>query len=155
MNCSTPGFPVHHQLPKSTQTYVRWVCDAIHPTISSSVVPFSFCRQSFPASGSFQLSQLFASGGQSIGVSASTSVLPMNTQDWWIVLKDIKQISRHLFQHLKKMTGKQTNEVEEFQIIYVETLPSRRYHVTPYDFRFRCKLTLYIWHPSRAQMQIK
>ena len=53
-----------------------------HPTISSSVVPFSFCPQSFPASGSFQMSQLFASGGQSIVVSASTSVLPMNTQDW-------------------------------------------------------------------------
>ena len=53
-----------------------------HPTISSSVIPFSSCPQSFPASGSFQMSQLFASGGQSIGVSASTSVLPMNTQDW-------------------------------------------------------------------------
>ena len=52
-----------------------------HPTISSSVVPFSSCPQSFPASGSFQMSQLFPSGGQSIGVSASTSVLPMNTQD--------------------------------------------------------------------------
>ena len=50
-------------------------------TISSSVVPFSSCPQSFPASRSFQMSQLFASGGQSIGVSASTSVLPMNTQD--------------------------------------------------------------------------
>ena len=56
----------------------RWC----HPTISSSVVPFSSCPQSFPASGSFQMSQLFASGDQSIGVSASTSVLPMNTQDW-------------------------------------------------------------------------
>ena len=53
-----------------------------HPTISSSVIPFSSCPQSFPASWSFQMSQLFASGGQSIGVSASTSVLPMNTQDW-------------------------------------------------------------------------
>ena len=53
-----------------------------HPTISSSVVPFSSCLQSFPASGSFQMSQFFASGDQSIGVSASTSVLPMNTQDW-------------------------------------------------------------------------
>ena len=53
----------------------RWC----HPTISSFVVPFSSCPQSFPASGSFQMSQLFASGGQSIGVSASTSVLPMNT----------------------------------------------------------------------------
>jgi len=53
-----------------------------HPTISSSVIPFSSWPQSFPASGSFQMSQLFASGGQSIGVSASTSVLPVNTQDW-------------------------------------------------------------------------
>jgi len=53
-----------------------------HPIISSSVVPFSSCPQSFPASGSFQMSQLFAWGGESIGVSASTSVLPMNTQDW-------------------------------------------------------------------------
>ena len=53
-----------------------------HPTISSSVIRFSSCPQSFPASGSFQMSQLFASGGQSIGVSASTSVPPMNTQDW-------------------------------------------------------------------------
>ena len=53
-----------------------------HPTISSSVVPFSSCSQSFPASGSFQMSQLFASSGQSIGVSASTSVLPINIQDW-------------------------------------------------------------------------
>ena len=53
-----------------------------HPAISFSVVPFSSCPQSFPASRSFQISQLFASGGQSVGVSASTSVLPMNTQDW-------------------------------------------------------------------------
>ena len=59
---------------------LSWWC---HPTISSSVVPFSSCPQSFPASGSFQMSQLFASGGQSIGVSASTSVLTMNTQDWF------------------------------------------------------------------------
>ena len=53
-----------------------------HPTNSSSVVPFSSCLQSFPTSGSFQVSQLFAWGSQNIGVSASTSVLPMNTQDW-------------------------------------------------------------------------
>ena len=53
-----------------------------HPNISSSVLPFSSCPQSFPASGSFQMSQLFTSGGQSIGVSASTSVLPMKTEDW-------------------------------------------------------------------------
>ena len=53
-----------------------------HPTISSSVVPFSSCPQSFPAPGSFPMSQLFAWGGQSIGVAALASVLPMNTQDW-------------------------------------------------------------------------
>ena len=56
-----------------------------HPTISSSVIPFSSCSQSFQASGSFPVSQLFASGGQSFGVSASTSVLPMNTQNWYIL----------------------------------------------------------------------
>ena len=54
-----------------------------HPTISSSIVPFSSDFQSFPASGSFLMSQFFTSGGQSIGVSASASVLPMNTQDWF------------------------------------------------------------------------
>ena len=71
-----------------------------HPTISSSVVPFSSCPQSFPASESFPMSQLFTSGGQSIGVLASASVLPMNTQDWfplgwtgWIFLQS-KGLSR-------------------------------------------------------------
>ena len=54
-----------------------------HPTTSSSVIPFSSCAQSFPASGSFPMSQFFTSGGQSIGVSASASVLPMNIQDWF------------------------------------------------------------------------
>ena len=70
------------------------------PTISSSVIPFFSCLQSFPASGSFQMSQLFPSGGQTIGVSASTSLLPMNTQDWsplgwtgWISLQS-KGLSR-------------------------------------------------------------
>ena len=59
--------------------WLSWWC---HPTISSSVVPLSSCSQSFPASGSFQMSQISALGGQSIGVSASTSVPPMNIQDW-------------------------------------------------------------------------
>ena len=79
MNHRTPGLPVHHQLPESTQTHVHRVSDAIQPPHPSSVI-FSSCRQSFPASGSFQMSQLFSSGGQSIGVSASTSLLPMNIQ---------------------------------------------------------------------------
>ena len=74
-----------------------WWC---HPAISSSVIPFSSCPQSLPASGSFPMSQLFPSGGQCIGVSASASVLPMNTQDWsplgrtgWISLQS-KGLSR-------------------------------------------------------------
>ena len=99
MNCSTPGLPVHHQLLESTQTHVHWVSDAIQP-FQSSVVSFYSCPHSFPASGSFQMSQLFASGGHSIGVSASISVLPMNTQDWsplgwtgWISLQS-KGLSR-------------------------------------------------------------
>ena len=77
---AAPGLPVHHQLPEFTQTHVHWIGDTINH--SSSVVPFSSCPQSFPASGSFGMSQLFASGGQSIGVSASTSVLPMNIQTY-------------------------------------------------------------------------
>ena len=68
----TPGV---HPNPRP----LSWWC---HPTISSPVMPFSSCPQSFPVSGSFPMSQLFASGGQSIGVSASVLVLPMNTQDW-------------------------------------------------------------------------
>ena len=74
-DCSTPGFPVHQQLPELTQTHV-------HPTSSSSVVSFS-CLQSFPESGSCLRSQFFTSGGQSIGVAALASVLPMNIQDWF------------------------------------------------------------------------
>ena len=82
MNRSTPGLPIYHQLLESTQTHIHWIGDAIQPSHPLSS-PFSSCPQSFPASGSFQMSQLFTSGGQSIGVSASTSVFPMNIQDWF------------------------------------------------------------------------
>ena len=90
--CPSPTSRVHpNPCPLS-----RWC----HPAISSSVAPFSSCPQSFPAWGSFQMSQLFTSGGQSFGFSASTSVFPMNTQDWsplgwtsWISLQS-KGLSR-------------------------------------------------------------
>ena len=92
---STPGV-YSNSCPLS-----RWC----HPTISSSVIPFSSCLQSFPVSGSFQMSQLFASGGQRIGVSASTSVLPVNIQDLfplgltdWIFFLS-KGLSRVFLQH--------------------------------------------------------
>ena len=74
MDCRTPSYPVHYQLLELAHTHVHRVSDASHPTISSSVVPFS-CLQSFSAPGSFPMSQFFASGSQSIGVSASASVL--------------------------------------------------------------------------------
>ena len=96
--CSTPGLPVHHQLPESTQTMsIESVRLSNHLILCR---PLFSCPQSFPASGSFQMSQLFASCAQSIGVSASTSVLPMNIQDWfplggtgWISLQS-KECSR-------------------------------------------------------------
>ena len=86
-NSLRPHEPQHARPPCPSQTpgvhpnpcpLSQWC----HPTISFSVLLFSSCPQSFAASGSVQMSQLFSSGGQSIGVSASTSVLPMNTQDW-------------------------------------------------------------------------
>ena len=90
--CPSPTPGVH-----SDSCPLSWWC---HPTISSSVVPFSSCLQSLPVSGSFQMSQFFASSGRSIGVSALTSDLPMNTQDWspsewtgWISLQS-KGLSR-------------------------------------------------------------
>ena len=81
MDCSTPGFPAHHQLPQLAQTHVYWVSDTIqpsHPLLSPSP-PFSI----FSRSGSFPMSHFFTSDGQSVGVSASASVLPMNIQGWF------------------------------------------------------------------------
>ena len=82
MDCSTPGFPVHSPTPRDYSNSSP-LSRLYHPTISSSVIPFSSRLQSFPALGSFQMSQFFTLGGQSIGVSASASVLPMNIQDWF------------------------------------------------------------------------
>ena len=96
MDCSTPGLPVHHRV-YSNSCPLSWWC---HLTISFSGVPFFSCLQSFTASGSFQMSKFFTSGGQRIGVSASALVLPMNIQDWfplgwtgWISLQS-KGLSR-------------------------------------------------------------
>ena len=97
------------------------------PTISFPVVPFSSCLQSFPASGSFQMSQFFTWGGQSIGVSASTSVLPMNIQDWfslgwtgWISLqsKGLSRIFSNLFGFLcKKSPDSETSLYDTIVVI--------------------------------------
>ena len=119
--CPSPTPSVHpNPCPLS-----RWC----HPTISSSVVPFSSCLQSFPAWGSFPMSQFFTSGGQSIGVSASASVLPMNTQDWsplgwtgWISLQS-KGLSR-VFSY----TTVQKHSSSVFSFLYSPTLTSIHYH---------------------------
>ena len=100
---------------------LSWWC---HPTITSSVVPFS-CLQSFPASGCFPMSQLFASGSQSIGVSASTSVLPMNTQDWcplgwtdWISLqsKGLSRVFSNITVQKHQFLGAQLSSQSNFHI---------------------------------------
>ena len=96
-----PGLPVHHQFPESTQTHVHWVNDAIqpsHPLSSPSPSAFNLSQhQGLP------MSQLFTSGGQSIGASASASVLPMNIQDWfrmdWLDLLAVQETFKNLFQH--------------------------------------------------------
>ena len=83
MDCSTPGLPV---CPSPTPRACPNSCPSsrwCHPTITSSVIPFSSCLQSFPTSGSFPASQVFTSSGQITGASASASVLPMNIQDWF------------------------------------------------------------------------
>ena len=101
MDCSMPGFPVHHQLPELAQTHVHQVSDAIQP-ILASVVPFSSCLQSFPASGPFPVNQFFTSGGQSIGASASASVLPVDIQGWFpLGLTDLTVFFNvgHLYSH--------------------------------------------------------
>ena len=82
INCTTPGFPIHQQLLDFTQTHVHQVSDAIQPSHLLSS-PFSSHLQSFPKLGSFPMNQFFTSGSQSVGVSASASVLPMNIHDWF------------------------------------------------------------------------
>ena len=99
LDCNMPSFPLAQSLSICSNSCMlsQWC----HPIISSSVIPFSSCLQSFPASRSFPMSWLFTSGGQSIGVSASASVLPMNIQEWsplrwtcWItLLRDSQEFS--------------------------------------------------------------
>ena len=118
-------FPIHHQLPEFTQTHVHWVGGAIQPSHPlSSLVPFSSCLQYFPASESFPMSQFFASGGQSIGVSALASVLPINIQDWfplgwtgWVSLQS-KGLKSFLQHHSSKASILQHSAFSIVQLSY-------------------------------------
>ena len=103
MDCGTPGSFVLHSLSEFAQTHIHRVGDAIQP---SSVTRFSSCPQSFPSSGCFSMSWLFALCGQSIGASASASVLPMNIEGWlndfrtdWFDLLAIQGTLKSLLQH--------------------------------------------------------
>ena len=115
-----PGLPVHHQLLELTQIHVHRVGDAIQP--SHPVIPFSSCLQSFPASGSFQMSQFFTLGGQNIRISALSWVLPVNIQDWfalgwtgWIFLQS-QGLSR-IFSNTKV----QKHQSSAFSFLYDQT----------------------------------
>ena len=118
--CPSPSPGVHSDSCPSSQ----WC----HPAISSSVVPFSSCPQSFPASGSLQMSQLFASGGQSIGVSASTSVPPMNTQDWF-PLEWTDRISLHS-KGLSRVFSNTT--VQKHQFFSTQLSLQSNFHIHPW-----------------------
>ena len=131
MDCSTPGLPVHHQLPELTKTHFHGVGDAIQP--SHPLSSFFSCPQSFPASGSF------TSDGQSIGALASTSVLPMNTQHWsplwwtgWISLQSEGPsrvfsnitVHKHPFERENGMAEEQV-DVEDISLRgYIRNTPS-------------------------------
>ena len=138
MDCSKPGLPFHHQLPELAQTHVHRVGDAIQP--SHPLIPFSSCLQSSPASGSFPMSQFFASGGQSIGVSASASVLPMNIQDWfplgwtgWISLQS-KGLSRVLQHHSSKASILQCSAFFMVQLSHLHMTTGKNRALTIWTF---------------------
>ena len=134
MNRSTPGLPVHQQLPEFTQTHVHRVSDAIQPShpLSSPSPP-----QSLPASGSFPVSKLFTSGGQSTGASVSASVLPMNVQDWfplgltgWISLqsKGLLKVSSNTTVQKHRLFGS--------QLLYSPTVTSLHDYWKNYSFDY-------------------
>ena len=128
MNRSTPGLLVHNQLPEFFQTHLHWVSDAIQPShpLSSTSPP----ALNLPQHQSFPVSQIFTSGGQGIGASASASVLPMNIQDWfplkvtgWICLQS-KGLSRVFFNttvHTHQFFGTQLSSQSQLSHPYITT----------------------------------
>ena len=134
-DCSTPGFPV--LLLEFAQTHIHWVSDAIQPSHSLSP-PFSSCRQSFPAPGSFPMSLLLASGGQSIGVSAS--VYPVNIQDWFpLGLTGLTSLlSKGLSRVFSSTTVRRINSLAR-RLLYGPTLTSI------YDYWKKKHIALTIW----------
>ena len=143
MNHSTPGLPVYHQLPELTQTHVHWTSDATqpsHPLSSLSPPAFKLSKHE----GSFQTSQLFASGSQSIGVSASASVLPRNIQNWfplrwagWISL---------LSKGLSRVFSRNTVQKHQYFSAQLSTLSSSHIHTWVLE-----KLLFWLYGPLSAK----
>ena len=115
MECNLPGFPVLYSLPVCSNLCP--LSEWCYPTTSSSVALFSSCPQSFPASASFPFSWLFTSGGQSIGASASTSVLPMNIQGW---LSGLTSLSSLLSKGLSRVFSSTT--IQKHQLLALSLL---------------------------------
>ena len=118
MDCSTTGLPVHHQLPELVKTDIHRVSDAIQPShlLSSPSLP-TFNLSQWVRTGSFPMSQFFTSGGQSIGSSASSSVLPMNIQDWFpLGLTDLISLQSKGLSRVFANTTVQKNEFFSIQL---------------------------------------
>ena len=118
MGCSTPSFPVLHHLPfpracSNSCPLSQWC----HPTILSSVLPFSSCLQYFPASGSFLMSQLFASGSQSIGASGSGLIIPTNIHGWFLLgLNDLISLLSKMLSRVFSSTTVQKHQFFRAQL---------------------------------------
>ena len=178
MDYSTPGLSVYHQLPEFTQSHVQWVLSRwCHPTISSSVIPFSSCLQSFPASGSFQMSQSLKSGGQSIAWSFSFNISPSNEysglisfrMDWLDLLAvqgTLKSLLWHhsskasilqcsafftvQFSHPYMTTGKTIALTRQTFVGNVSAFKMLSRLVTTFLPRRKCLLTSWLQSPSAA-----
>ena len=136
MDCSMSDFPVLHQLLELAQTHVY--CRWCHATISSSIIPFSSCLLSFPASGSFLMSRLFTSGGQSIGASASASILSMNIQDWFpLRLTGFISLQSKGLPGVFYNTTVQKHQFFGLDILYGPTLTSIRDYWKNHSFDYR------------------
>ena len=120
MKCNIPGFPVVDHLPELVQTHVHWVSGAIQPSYPLLYPSPPAFLQSFPASGSFPMSRLFTSDGQSIGASASASVLPGNIQGWF----PLGLVLKSLLQHHKSKTSILQHSVCE--LYHSEAFPTQK-----------------------------
>ena len=144
MVCSLPGFPVLHYLPEFTQIHVHWVGDAICRILCH---PLLFLPSIFPCIRSFPVSQIFSSGGQSIGVSAPSSVLPMNIQDWFpsVLTSLISFLSKGL---LRVFT---TTSVQKHQFFSAQPFSWSNSHIRTWLLQ---KAQLWLYGPLSAKWRL-